>query len=308
MNTTEPRRGFLVERVSAREGELSSSERRVARYLADHPDEVVFASAEELGRLTGTSDATVIRTVKSLGYAGLPGLKELLRDSLRNRLSPASRLGRSLDEFGGEPQGLLARVLEDHIRLLEEAQRTVDPEEFAAVVRLIGDARETVVYGLGGLGTFAEYLVTRLERMGHRARAARSSGFLLADDLLALSGEDVLVVIAHTNVAPETSVAVDHAKRVGAPVVLITDTLAEALADDTAAAISAPIGKMGTFSSQAATLAVLEALILAVAAGDRERSTEAMTLLNQLRGELHGLPSTAAGAADAPTRRHRRRT
>ncbi|MDF3287768.1 MurR/RpiR family transcriptional regulator [Streptomyces silvisoli] len=307
MSTTEPRRGSLAERVTAREGELSSSERRVARYLADHPDEVVFASAEELGRLTGTSDATVIRTVKSLGYAGLPSLKELLRESLRTRLAPAGRLGRSLDEYGSEPKGLLTRVLEDHVHLLEEARRTIDPEEFARVVRLMGGARETVVYGLGGLGTLAEYLVTRLSRMRHRARVARSSGYLLADDLLALSGEDVLVVIAHTNVAPETAVALDHAKRVGAPVVLITDNLAEALADDVEAAISAPIGKTGTFSSQAATLAVLEALILAVAAEDREQATEAMTLLNQLRDELHGLPSTAAGAADAPPRRPRRR-
>ena len=65
-------RGTLEERVAARTDSLSAAERKVAHYLAAQPDKAAFASAAELGRLTETSDATVIRTIKSLGYDGLP--------------------------------------------------------------------------------------------------------------------------------------------------------------------------------------------------------------------------------------------
>ena len=58
----------LDERLAA--SELSPAERRVARFLVDHGEEAAFLSAVEIGGQLGTSDATVVRTVKRLGYAG----------------------------------------------------------------------------------------------------------------------------------------------------------------------------------------------------------------------------------------------
>src|SRR5437588_1104752 len=127
--------GTLEERVAARRDALSAAERKVARYLADHPDKVAFASAAELGQLTGTSDATVIRTIKSLGYDGLPGLKDSLRDNIRERLTPAGRMSHSLDAMGSEPDSLLNQVLTASAELLDEAKRTIRPESFADAVK-----------------------------------------------------------------------------------------------------------------------------------------------------------------------------
>jgi len=91
----------LADRVAARLAELSPTERRVASFLAEHPEEVAFISAAEIAAQVGTSDATVVRTVQSLGYAGLPELKRELVNALKTRATPALRLGRSL----GAPHG-----------------------------------------------------------------------------------------------------------------------------------------------------------------------------------------------------------
>jgi len=289
--------GFLAQRVAAQSGDLTAAEARVARFLAEHPDDVAFASASELGALTATSDATVIRTVKALGYPGLPALKRMLQETVRGRLTPAGRLNRSLDEAGNDPATVLSHVLDDHIRLLEEARRTLTPADFSQATAIIADARQTLVFGLGVLGYLAEYFALRLSRLGHPARTATASGFLAADALLDLGHADALVVIAHTSLAPETDTAISHAQRVGAKTVLLTDNLAEALRDRVAATLTAPIGAAGSFSTQATTLAILEALVLATAAAQRDQATQAMTLLNQLRGELHGIGSTAASAS-----------
>jgi DNA-binding MurR/RpiR family transcriptional regulator len=80
--TTGQQSSTLQERVAARFDSLTATERRVARYLADHPQEAAFASAEELGRATGTSDASVVRTAKALGFDGLPGLKRSLQSHI----------------------------------------------------------------------------------------------------------------------------------------------------------------------------------------------------------------------------------
>jgi DNA-binding MurR/RpiR family transcriptional regulator len=278
--------GSLEERVAARQDSLSAAERRVARYLADHPDEVAFSSAGTLGQLTETSDATVIRTVKSLGYAGLPALKRALQDGLRERLTPAGRLEHSLDAIGSDPKAILGMVLGESIQLLEEASRMVRADNFTDAVELIGGARETLVLSVGWLGLLGSYFALRLNRMRHHARSSMASGFMLADDLLRLREDDVLVLLAHQTVVTEINVALDHAAKVGTKIVLITDTLGEALNGRVTTTISAPIGGSAAYSVQATTVAVLDALVLAVAAADRESAVDAMTEMNDLRDRL----------------------
>lgn len=292
--------GSLEERVAARHDSLSAAERKVARYLADHPEGAAFASAAELGQLTETSDATVVRTVKALGYDGLPGLKESLRDNIRERLMPAGRLNDCRD---GEPETILAQVLSASGRLLDEAQRTIRPESFAAAVELIASARETLILGSGGPDVLGEYLALRLARLRRPARTTMASGARLADDLFPMTSEDVLVVVIHQRSSRDVEVALDHAAAVGAKVVLITDTLAEALAGRVAVSISAPCGDTSTFRIQANTLAVFEALALAVAAVDRESTLTAMAELDDLRDRLRAKDDPASVQSPGPRRR-----
>lgn len=286
--TNEAAPATLEERVAARRDSLSAAERKVARYLAAHPEKVAFASAAELGQLTETSDATVIRTIKSLGYDGLPGLKERLRDRIRDRLTPASRLGHLLDTLGGENESILTQVLRSSVQLLDEANRTVRPESFEEAVKLLSSARETLAVGNGALGVFADYLALRLSRMRHRARSTSKSGAEFADDLFPLTHEDVLVLIVFKWYPHDIDVALDHAAAVGAKVILITDTLGEALADRVAVTISAPAGDTSAFRIQANSLAIVEALALGVAAQGRETALEAMTELDRIRTSLRG--------------------
>jgi DNA-binding MurR/RpiR family transcriptional regulator len=278
----------LQERVAARIGTLTATERRVAEYLSSHPQEAAFSSAEELGRATGTSDASVVRTAKALGFDGLPGLKRSLQGHLQNLLTPASRLSNSLASVGDGPEAVLSATLRDHIERLIEAERTVDPAEFRRAVELIDGARETMICGFAGLGGVAEYISTHLTRIGHRARPASDTGYRLADRLLLLGPEDVVIMPAHNRINRETRVILDHCTEVGVPVILLTDTLGEALRDEVEVVLSAPMSRPGTFTSQATVLILMESLTIAVAARDRDRSLDNTVRMNQLREELYG--------------------
>jgi DNA-binding MurR/RpiR family transcriptional regulator len=288
VTVTEPKPPTLQERVAARIGSLTATERRIAEYLSEHPQEAAFSSAEELGRATGTSDASVVRTAKALGFDGLPGLKRSLQGHLESLLTPARRLSKSLKTLGDGPEAVLSATLRDHIERLQAAERTVDPAEFRRAAELIHNARETVICGFAGLDGVSEYTATHLVRIGHRARAASDTGYRLADRLLMLGPEDVVISVAHNRIDRETRVVIDHCARVGVPLILLTDTLGEALRDDVAVMLSAPMSRPGSFTGQATVLILLEALTIAVATLDRERSLETTTRMNQLREELNG--------------------
>jgi DNA-binding MurR/RpiR family transcriptional regulator len=303
---TETKAPTLPERVASRIDSLTATERKIAEYLSAHPQEAAFSSAEELGRATGTSDASVVRTAKALGFDGLPGLKRSLQGELQALLSPANRLSNSLATFDDGAEGILTATLRDHVERLQQAERTIDPESFAHAVELINSARETIICGFAGLDGISAYTATHLTRIGRRARAASDTGYRLADRLLTLGPEDVVVVIAHNRIIVETRVILDLCAEVGARVVLITDTLGEALRDQVDAVLSAPTSRPGTFTSQATVLILLEALVIAVAAQDQERSLKTTDRMNQLREELMGFSRADEVALNLPASRRDR--
>ena len=54
---------------------FSKSDRLIADYILAHPTCVASTTAAELGEVTGTSSATVVRFCRKLGFSGLVDLK-----------------------------------------------------------------------------------------------------------------------------------------------------------------------------------------------------------------------------------------
>src|SRR5215469_7804693 len=74
-------RSCLVVIRASREA-LRASERRVADFVIAHPDQVVQSSVTDVADATGTSEATVMRFCRALGYRGFPEMKLVLARDL----------------------------------------------------------------------------------------------------------------------------------------------------------------------------------------------------------------------------------
>src|SRR5271155_3428676 len=68
---------------------LGASGRRVAKFIDENRQTVLASSAAALGGYIGTSDATVLRTIQSLGFTGLGDLKQAILKSTDNAATPA---------------------------------------------------------------------------------------------------------------------------------------------------------------------------------------------------------------------------
>ena len=276
----------LDERIAAHRDDLSPAEQKVVEFIGRHREEAVFLSAAEIARELGTSDATVIRAAQALGYAGLPELKTELQTALRSRATPALRLGRSLEDAGGDPAAILDHVLAVELELIHDARRTIRPAEFALALDLLARADRIVVYAIGPSGPHAEYAALRLGRLRRPAVAVTARGAGLADALLSLREGDVMVVIAYERVGPETRVVLDRAHDLGLSSILITDTLGLALAGRCTVALSARRSGSGMYHQGAITMVVLDALLLGLAARDRAGALGAAEDLERLRDRI----------------------
>ncbi|WP_328603626.1 MurR/RpiR family transcriptional regulator [Amycolatopsis sp. NBC_00345] len=273
---------------------LSRAERLVAEYLRDHGRAAIFATAEQIGAATRTSDATVVRTAKSLGFTGLLELRRSLAEEVVLQTSPSHHLlhqtalnqTRPHHNGGGAPDPVVAQVFTEAAERLSATWRLISSAGFDRAVDLMDDAREVLGFGLGPSGLLARYLGLRLTRMGRRARATGSTGFQLADDLVGLGPDDLVVLYVPSRLLAEIEVVLDHAGAVGARVLLISSSLGPLFGSRVDVALTAP-QSVSNFTGEMLSAEVLtDALLLRLASRDETRATKTSELLTSLRSEL----------------------
>src|SRR5215475_9419963 len=67
---------LFADRLREKQRGLSRTVARVLRYIEQNRVAVLASSAAEIARRTRTSDATVIRAVQALGFAGLAEMRQ----------------------------------------------------------------------------------------------------------------------------------------------------------------------------------------------------------------------------------------
>jgi len=275
----------FADRLADRQADLAPAERRVAEYLAVAGPEAALLSAAELAARIGTSDATVVRTAKALGYRGLGELRWALA-AVSTNPPLADRLRRTLDHT---PAGeLLATVVSDHVAVLDTLTRNVTSEAFRRAVEVLATSQRIIWRGVGPSAHLAGYGAILAERIGAPSRALVHVGTSFADDLLTLAPGDAVVVLAYGRPQVDVRVLLERTHELELPVVLVTDTLGPRFADDVAVVLASGRGRPGLFASHGTTLVLIEALVLGVAAANRPVAEASLTTLNRLRADLAG--------------------
>lgn len=105
-----------------------------------------------------------------------------------------------------------------------------------------------------------------LGRFGIEADAISHTGLSIADDFNRLHGGDLVIILAYSRVYLELEVLLSRIGDVRAKTILLTDTLAAALWRCIDLILSVERGRVDTFSMHEATLAIIEAILVGIAA------------------------------------------
>jgi DNA-binding MurR/RpiR family transcriptional regulator len=282
------------ERIASHLDRLSPAERRVARVFRENREEVLFASAASLAEKASTSDATVVRTTKALGFAGMDELRHALAAELKQSLSIAGRMSETLREVGDDLRAAFDLALDIHIESIRNLRRDIAPEAFHKAVTLIGTARRVVIFGIGPSSMMAAYFAAQLGRMGLDAASLTRTGLLFADDLRTLRAGDILVAMAYSHVYRELAVLLDEADRHGMHKILLTDSLGGKLRGRVDLILPVARGRADMLSMHTATLGLLEALLVGLAAQRPDETMRSLERLNKLRERIVGTPINLA--------------
>ncbi len=282
---------------------LSAAEAKVARLFRDSREQVLISSAAVLAARAGTSDATVIRTARTLGFGSLDDLRRFIAEETRRRLTQVDRLAATLSEVGGDLGRALDMTLEVHAEALAALRRDMSRDVYARAVTFLAEAPRVVVFGIGPTSCIAEYVSVQMRRFGLTASTLTRTGLLAADDLNGLREGDRLLILAYGHPYAEITVLLDEAERLGLRRMLVTDTLGPTLQRRVDFVITAPRGRADRLSMHAGTLALLEALLVGVAATRPDETARSLERLNGLRSRLAGTPMDLPTGDETPRSR-----
>lgn len=83
MSEDQPGGRMITERIESLNGKLTPAERTLWAYIQANLEGIAFENGATLAQKSGVSPNTVSRFLRRLGYKGLQGLKEDLRDDVR---------------------------------------------------------------------------------------------------------------------------------------------------------------------------------------------------------------------------------
>jgi DNA-binding MurR/RpiR family transcriptional regulator len=275
-------------RFAEKVSELRPAEARVASYLQDHPEEALLASAAVLAHKTKTSDATVIRTARALGYGGLDELRRDIAGQLRSSLSPAARLTRTLSGVGSDIAQAFNATIETHITSLDALRRDISEKQFCRVIDWLVAAERTFIFGIGPSSAMADYFALQLGRLGVEAQCMTDTGLLLADKINQLRDGDLLILLAYGRLYAEVETLLGQAKRLKLPTILLTDSLADELRGRVSEVLKVARGRAEMMSLHTATLGLIEAMIVGYAAKRPSESLTSLKKLDEFRANLSG--------------------
>jgi len=279
---------LFTERLQTHAAALAPAGKRVVQFIDQNRAMALASSAMDLAASTGTSDATVVRAVQALGFAGLGELKQALVSSVAGPSTPADNMRRTLEEVGESTAQAVRVVLETHAEALEALMQPDARARIVAAVSALHPAERIVVFGIGPSASLAAYTAILLERSGRRTKSLNTTGIMMADQMLDLRRGDALLALAYGRAYREVTTVFSEARRLGLSVVLVSDVADSKLARAADVVLSARRGRTDRVALHGTTLIALEAVVLGLAAANRGDAMEALERLNTLRKAVSG--------------------
>lgn len=249
---------------------LTSRERRVAEYILAQPQTIINLSIGQLARLSGTSESTVVRFCKKLGFEGFPHLKLVLAKNhteLTSNVYPTVTRKDSVEE-------LIGKTFRYAMQALHDTSAVLSPVAVEKGAEVLLRANKVVLAGVGGSGAAADMAVQKLLRLGIHSNVCSDPSRM---PLVAgtLSPEDVAIGISHRGRTECVEECLDIARRRGATTMAIVSDLQSPVAKKADIVLQSvcPDSLLGpeAGSARVAQITVIDALCLAVAVKIRNR-------------------------------------
>lgn len=263
-------------KIQSRRKFLTAGESKVADYVIENYNDIVDLNVTELADKANSSDATVVRFCKNIGYKGYQDFKINLARAVM--ASPYKHINPEL-----EPEDKIAdivkKVFNSEVSVLQETLNLMNYSDMEKAADFILNAAHVELYGCGASSIIGKDIQHKFLKIGIKC-FVNSDNDIQAMAASLLSKGDVAIGISHSGANKDVVHCMKLAKEFGATTIALTAQYKSPLSKCcdivlmTAAKQTA--FKSESLSVRIAQLAVMDSLMTSIAFKNYEKSYEAI--------------------------------
>lgn len=196
---------------------LAPKEQAVAEFILEFPEEAINMSISELAESCSTSNASVVRLCKSIGYSGFKELSKILREEL----SQQSPIVYEEIHPGDSLEAIVKNVSMSNMKAIESTYSLLDMQELERAVDAICKANRVDFYGVGSSGLVAKDASNKFIRI-NKITLSYSDPHEQILSATTLRPNDVAVLFSYSGETRDTLETADVVKSTGATLITVT--------------------------------------------------------------------------------------
>ncbi len=249
---------------------MTNTEKVVADYVMQNLELVPSLSIKELAKNSGTSEASVLRFCKTVGYKGYRDFTIRLSGALGYKTTGSGIGNKKYTDIqmGDSLSTIIENVSYNNMKSLEDTLSVLDENEIRKAVSILCSTVNVCWFGLEASGLVCKDAEQKFCRIKKLFRAFTDvHGIKTAASLL--GSDDAVVFVSNSGETPEILDALDLVKRNGARIIAITRYTRSRLAmtADVCLRISTPelTFRSAAMGSRIAMLNIVDILFTSVA-------------------------------------------
>ncbi|MFC4620300.1 MurR/RpiR family transcriptional regulator [Camelliibacillus cellulosilyticus] len=196
--------------------QLKPSEFKAAKYILDHPEEVVQLSIQRLARLSGVSEATIIRLTKSLNMKGFQELKLRIAGDLHDKTESYQEI-----KMDDSAEAIVKAVSYNNKQSIEDTVSVLSISQVNRAVAALSAAKKIDFYGTGASSLIAMDAVQKFTRINCWCESFFDFHSMLTS-AVNLGEKDVAFGISYSGQTEEIIQSLLLAKEQGATIISLT--------------------------------------------------------------------------------------
>lgn len=204
-------------RIHLLDNKLTDVEKRIAAYILAHPDEVINATAKEIGEQTQSSAPSVVRFIKKIGYSSVNEFKLSINSEKNEKREQKYDDVNLADSF----EVTKRKLCNNAILTLEETSEVLKQEQIKTIVQLLEEKEVLFVFGIGASSMIAEDIYQKWGRIGKIIFFEKDLHILTAM-LSSHQANSAIWLVSNSGQTSEVVKAAQIAKKINIPIIAQT--------------------------------------------------------------------------------------
>lgn len=204
-------------RIHLLDNKLTNVEKRIAAYILAYPDEVINATAKEIGEQTQSSAPSVVRFIKKIGYSSVNEFKLSINSEKNEKRDQKYDDVNLADSF----EVTKRKLCNNAILTLEETSEVLKQEQIKTIVHLLEEKEVLFVFGIGASSIIAEDIYQKWGRIGKIIFFEKDLHILTAM-LSSHQANSAIWLVSNSGQTREVVKAAQIAKKIDIPIIAQT--------------------------------------------------------------------------------------